>query len=49
MTYAIKPDRGHLVVYINGAFYCSVDNWKEAEDEIQNYVKGSDLNESQSA
>ena len=38
MTYAIKPDKGHIVVYINGVFYCSVDNWKEAEEELRNYV-----------
>jgi hypothetical protein len=43
MTYAIKPveitqKKEHLEVYINGRFYCSADNWREAETEIQNYV-----------
>lgn len=49
MTYKIKPNKGHFEVYINGKFYCSADSWREAESEIRNYVKGSDLNESQSA
>lgn len=44
MTYAIKPveikpQKEHLMVYINGKFYCSVDNWKEAQEEIQNYIE----------
>ena len=37
MTYSIIPVRGHLEVYINGRFYCSADNMKEAETEIKNY------------
>lgn len=49
MTYKIKPIKGHFEVYINGKFYCSADNWREAENEIKNYVKGSVLNESKSA
>ena len=38
MTYKIKRQREHFEVYIDGQFYCSADNEKEAEDEIQNYV-----------
>lgn len=49
MTYKIKLTKGHFEVYINGKFYCSADNWREAENEIKNYVKGSDINESKSA
>lgn len=37
MDYKIVPDRQHLKVYIEGKFYCTVDNWKEADEEIQNY------------
>lgn len=39
MTYSIKPDREHLIIYINGRFYCTVDDWKEVEEELQNYVE----------
>lgn len=39
MTYKIKRDREHFVVYINGKFYCSADNEKEAAIEIENYAK----------
>lgn len=37
MDYKIVPDHQHLEVYIEGKFYCTVDNWKEADEEIQNY------------
>lgn len=49
MTYKIRPKKGHFEVYINGKFYCSADNMREAIREVEKYVKGSDLNESQSA
>lgn len=49
MTYKIKPKKGHFEVYINGKFYCSADNMREAIKEIEECVKGGDLNESQSA
>lgn len=39
MTYKIKREREHFVVYINGKFYCSADNEKEAAKELENYVK----------
>lgn len=35
MTYKIKPYKGHLVVYIDGEFYCTADNMKEVEKEIK--------------
>ena len=38
MTYKIKRDREHFEVYINGKFYCSADNEREAISEIQNYA-----------
>ena len=37
MSYKIVPDRGHLIVYIEGKFYCTADDWTEAEREIRNY------------
>ena len=38
MTPEIRPVHEHFEVYINGQFYCSADTWKEADDEIKNYV-----------
>ena len=38
MTYKIKREREHFEVYINGKFYCSADNEREAASEIENYV-----------
>lgn len=37
MSYKIIPNSGHLEVYIEGKFYCTADNWVEANKEIQNY------------
>lgn len=42
MTPIIVPVREHFEVRINGAFYCSADTEKEAEEEIKNYYKGSE-------
>lgn len=39
MTYKIKPDRGHFLVYIDGKFYCSADTMSEAIKEIKKYNK----------
>ena len=39
MTYKIKPTQGHFEVYIDGRFYCSADNWKEAVSEVENYTQ----------
>lgn len=41
MTPIIVPVMEHFEVYINGAFYCSVDNEREAKEEIKNYYKGN--------
>lgn len=37
MTYSVVNKQGHYEVYINGKFYCSVDNMSEANREIENY------------
>lgn len=37
MDFTIIPDREHLVVYIEGEFFCTADNWKEADKEIKDY------------
>ena len=37
----IVPVKEHFEVYINGAFYCSVDSRREAKEEIENYYKGN--------
>ena len=39
MSYNIVPVRGHFEVYINGEFYCSADNMREAINEIEKYRK----------
>lgn len=54
MTYEIKPaeikrHKEHCVVYINGEFYCTADNMKEAAKEVEEYFKGGNRNESHSA
>ena len=43
MTPKIIPVKEHFEVYINGAFYCSADNKREAEIEIENYYKGKSI------
>lgn len=40
MTYYIKREREYFVVYINGKFYCTADNEKEAAQEVEGYIKG---------
>ena len=46
MTYKIKRNREHFEVYIDGKFYCTADNEKEAVSEIQNYaIERGDKNE----
>ena len=49
MTYKIQRVREHFEVYIDGKFYCSADNQSEAAEELENYFKGGDFNENQSA
>lgn len=39
MTCKIKSDRGHFVVHINGRFYCTADNMREAVKEVEDYIK----------
>lgn len=50
MTCEIRRNREHLVVYINGEFYCTADNEREAAKEIENYIEERrDQNETQSS
>lgn len=37
MSYKIVNVRGHYEIYINGKFYCSADNMKEATKELERY------------
>ena len=37
MDFTIIPDREHLDVYIEGKFFCTADNWQEADKEIKEY------------
>ena len=34
MRVIIKPVMEHYEIYINGKFYCSVDNLKELQEEL---------------
>ena len=38
----IVPVKEHFEVHINGEFYCSADNIREAKEEIKNYYKAND-------
>lgn len=49
MTFRIVPKHGHVELYINGAFYCSADNFGEALNEYNDYVKARNVNETQSS
>ena len=50
MAFNIVHKHGHVELYINGKFYCSADNFSEALNEYNNYVKERlGLNENQSA
>lgn len=35
MDYEIRPAYGHFEIFINGKFYCTVDNMTEAMEEIE--------------
>lgn len=35
--------RGYYTIYLDGTFYCTADNRKEAEDEIEAFVKENNL------
>lgn len=39
MSYTIIQQYGHFVVYIDGVFYCTADNEKEAVHEIEEYQR----------
>lgn len=50
MTYKIKRNREYFEVYIDGQFFCTADNEREAEDEIRNYLsERGDYDETASA
>ena len=40
----VKKNREHFVVYINGKFYCTADNVREAAEDIEEYCKGDEKN-----
>jgi hypothetical protein len=35
--YDIVADHGHYVVFIDGKFFCTVDNQMEAAKEVEDY------------
>lgn len=37
MSCQIIPIAGHFEIYIDGNFYCSADDWNEAEREVEEY------------
>ena len=37
MDFVILPKFGHYEVYLNGEFFCTADNYTEAEREIEEY------------
>ena len=39
MDFYTVYNHGHIDLYINGKFYCSVDKLSEAIEEYNNYVK----------
>jgi hypothetical protein len=39
MTFKILPCLGHVELHINGTFYCTADNHREAMKEYNKYVK----------
>lgn len=45
MTYEIKRNREHFDVYIDGKFYCTADDEKEAAEEIENYMETKERSE----
>lgn len=34
----IRPMYDHFSIYIDGAFYCSADDQKEAAEEVDKYI-----------
>ena len=44
MNFDIKRQKEHFIVYINGKFFCTADNEREAAKEIREYVKNGGIN-----
>lgn len=38
MTVEIVPKYGHYEVYIDGRFFCSADDEREAKEEVKSYM-----------
>ena len=36
MDYEVRHIHGHFEIYVNGKFYCTVDNMVEVDEEIEN-------------
>ena len=49
MTSYIKRKYGYFEVFIDGKFYCTADNEREARQEVENYMEGCDVDEIESA
>jgi hypothetical protein len=49
MTFKILPILGHVELHINGKFYCTADNHREATQEYNKYVEERLKDENQSA
>lgn len=41
--FEVESIRGYYTIYLDGEFFCSVDNRREAEDEIEAFVKENNL------
>jgi len=35
----VKNDKGHLLVFWDGEFVCTADNYREAEEEVAEFLK----------
>jgi hypothetical protein len=46
MPFKIICENGHWNLYIDGKFYCSADDHREAVMEYQDYMKARNANES---
>jgi hypothetical protein len=47
--FQIKQVLGHVELYINGVFYCTADNHKDAMEAYNEYVKERLKNENKSS
>ena len=41
--FELELTRGYYTIYLDGAFFCSADSRREAEDEIEAFVKENNL------